>query len=204
MSTYTKQSQVERIAATLSSENVTASDFVLTLLERKSLQDHHCTTSLLDNAERIIEAFSQNSHSAPSVYAWARKAIQKRTTESVKVLTANHDWHFDAEHAIAADLEDFKIEQMAAKMKALAPDLWNLLQILLSRDETDVEGDQIMDDLDEEEFDESGEFAGMGQNAREKRRQTIRNIVCPLFILNLWFSIRVENRRNDQYNDAEP
>jgi hypothetical protein len=141
---------------------------VLTLLERKSLQDHHCTTSLLDNAERIIEAFSQNSQSAPSVYAWARKAIQKRTTESVKVLTANHDWHFDAEHAIAADLEDFKIEQMAAKMKALAPDLWNLLQILLSRDETDGEGDQIMDDLDEE-FDESGEFAGMGQNAREKR-----------------------------------
>ncbi|KAJ7800011.1 hypothetical protein B0H13DRAFT_2244977 [Mycena leptocephala] len=84
---------------------------------------HPCTIDLLDNTTQIIDAFSKNPRSATSTYAWARKAIQKKTTESIKILTANDDWHFNAEHAVAADLEDFKIEQMAAEMKALAPDL---------------------------------------------------------------------------------
>ncbi|KAJ7212805.1 hypothetical protein C8J57DRAFT_982743, partial [Mycena rebaudengoi] len=101
--------------------------------------------------------------------------------QAIRILTANDDWHFNAEHASAADLEDFKIEEMAATMKKLAPDLWTLLQILLSRDQIDVNGDQVMDDLsDADEFDESGEFASMGKNAKEKRRDTIRNIVCTL------------------------
>jgi hypothetical protein len=183
MSTYTSQSQVERLTNAFGIENVTASDFVLTLLERDSLQANTCTQSLLDNTERIIEAFSKNPVSAPSTYAWARKAIQKSTTQAIKILTANDDWHFNAEHASAADLEDFKIEEMAARMKKLAPDLWTLLQILLSRDEIDVDGDQVMDDLsDADEFDESGEFASTGKNAKERRRNTIRNIVCTLLI----------------------
>ena len=84
---------------------------------------------------------------------------------------------------MAADLEDFKFEEMAATMKELAPDLWTLLQILLSRDEIDVDGDQVMDDLsDANESDESGEFASMGKNAKEKHHDTIRNIVCTLLI----------------------
>ena len=92
-------------------------------------------------------------------------------------MTANDDWHFNVDHASAADLEDFKIEEMAATMKELAPDLWILLQILLSRDEIDVDGDQVMDDLsDANEFDESGEFASIGKNAKEKRRGGIQNV----------------------------
>ncbi|KAJ7323357.1 hypothetical protein DFH08DRAFT_969423 [Mycena albidolilacea] len=178
MSTYTSQSQVERLINAIGIENVTASDFVLTLLERDSLQANTCTQSLLDITERIIEAFSKNPVSAPSTYTWARKAIQKSTTQAIKILTANDDWHFNAEHALAADLEDFKIEEMAARMKKLAPDLWTLLQILLSWDEIDVDGDQVMDDLsDADEFDESGEFASTGKNAKERHRNTIRNIV---------------------------
>ncbi|KAJ7696404.1 hypothetical protein B0H14DRAFT_2159062, partial [Mycena olivaceomarginata] len=111
---------------------VTASDFVVTLLERDSLQNHPCTVSLIDNTTQIIDAFYKNTRSSKSTYAWARKEIQKKTKESIKVLTANDEWHFNAQNASAADLEDFKIEQMAADMKELAPDLWNLLQILLS------------------------------------------------------------------------
>ncbi|KAJ7860572.1 hypothetical protein B0H14DRAFT_3445976 [Mycena olivaceomarginata] len=88
MSTYTSQSQVNRIAGARSAEQVTAADFVLTLLERDSLQSHECTISLLDNVGCIIEAFSQNSGSASSTYAWARKTIQKKTTEAI-----NDEWN---------------------------------------------------------------------------------------------------------------
>lgn len=186
MSTYTSRTSVERVADVLDRERVTASHFVLTLLERDSLQDHPCTIDLLDNTTQIIDAFSKNPRSATSTYAWARKAIQKKTTESIKILTANDDWHFNAEHAVAADLEDFKIEQMAAEMKALAPDLWSLLQLLLVRDSKDVDGDEIMDLSDGEEFDETGDFASpnASKEAKDKRRETIRTIVCyfPIFV----------------------
>ncbi|KAJ7640085.1 hypothetical protein DFH06DRAFT_1334987 [Mycena polygramma] len=152
---------------------------------------------LLDNSGRTVEAFAQNSTSAPSVYAWARKAIQKSTTEAIKILTANDDWHFNAEHASAAELEDFKIEEMAATMKELAPHLWTLLQMLLSRDEIDADGDQVMDDLsDEDEFDESGEFAD-GRSAKQKRRETIRNIKTAVII-----SIMMQSR-NSKCNALE-
>ncbi|KAJ7874494.1 hypothetical protein B0H14DRAFT_3437656 [Mycena olivaceomarginata] len=199
MSTYTSQSQVEQLTNAFGIENVTASDFVLTLLERDSLQANPCTQSLLDNTGRIIEAFSRNSGSASSTYAWARKAIQKSTIQAIRILTANNDWHFNAEHASAADLEDFKIEEMAATMKKLAPDLWTLLQILLSRDVIDVDGAQVMDDLgsDADEFDESGEFASMGKNGKQKRRESIRNIKTAVIL-----SIMMQSR-NSKCNALE-
>ncbi|KAJ7105154.1 hypothetical protein C8R44DRAFT_529514, partial [Mycena epipterygia] len=46
------------------------------------------------------------------------------------LLTANQDWHFGAMHASATQLEDFQIEEMAAEMKSIAGDLWNLLHLL--------------------------------------------------------------------------
>ncbi|KAJ7081388.1 hypothetical protein B0H15DRAFT_786424, partial [Mycena belliarum] len=201
MSTYTSRTQIDRVANVLNQENVTASDFVLTLLERESLRDLPCTSSLLNNAEQIIDAFSKNPASAPSTYVWARKAIQKKTTESIKILTANHNWHFNAEHAAAADLEDFKIEAMAAEMKSLAPDLWGLLQLLLSRDSRDLDGDQVMDDFSDDEFDESGEFARStgdgGMDAKGKRRDTIRTIKTAVMI-----SIMMQSR-NPKCNALE-
>ncbi|KAJ7817699.1 hypothetical protein B0H14DRAFT_2228986, partial [Mycena olivaceomarginata] len=120
---------------------VTASDFVITLLERESYRDHTCTTSLVDKTPEIIDLFSKHPGSAQSTFAWARKAIQKKTAESIKLLTANRDWHFDASHASAQQLEDFQIEEMAQQMKRMAPDLWNLLHLLLSKDHKDVDGD---------------------------------------------------------------
>ncbi|KAF8171789.1 hypothetical protein K438DRAFT_1981940 [Mycena galopus ATCC 62051] len=196
------QSQVKRIAGVFRHENVTTSDFVLTLLERNSLQNHPCTTSLTANAERIIQAFSQNLHSAPSSYAWARQTIQKKTVESIKVLTANDDWHFNAGNASVADLEDFKIEEMAAGMKKLAPDLWHLLNLLLSKDYQDLDGDQLMDDVgDVDEFDESGKFASRapnaGKEAKEKRRDAIKTIKTTVMI-----SIMMQSR-NSKANALE-
>ncbi|KAK7015395.1 hypothetical protein R3P38DRAFT_3321655 [Favolaschia claudopus] len=187
MSTTTSQSQVKYISDALGEARVTASDFVLTLLERQSLQDHECTINLLDNSERIIDAFSKNARSAPSTYTWARKFIQKKTMEAIRILTANEDWHFNAEHASAKDLEDFKIEEMAADMKEMAPDLWHLLQLLLSRDELDDDGGQNMETpSDREDFDETGGFAGQSSGDKEsrnrKRRETIRNIKTAVII----------------------
>ncbi|KAJ6468082.1 hypothetical protein C8R47DRAFT_807305 [Mycena vitilis] len=134
MSTFTPRSKIDRVAALLGQEAVTASDFVITLLERESYRDHPCTISLAEKAPEIIDLFATHPLSSKSTFAWARKAIQKKTTESIKLLTANQDWHFGAAHASATQLEDFQIEEMAAEMQEIAPDLWNLLHLLLTKD----------------------------------------------------------------------
>ncbi|KAJ7908542.1 hypothetical protein B0H13DRAFT_2233244 [Mycena leptocephala] len=41
-------------------------------------------------------------------------------------------WHFSAANTSAKQLQDFRIEDMAMRMKALAPELWDLLGLLLS------------------------------------------------------------------------
>ncbi|KAJ7101209.1 hypothetical protein C8R44DRAFT_641767 [Mycena epipterygia] len=138
MPTWTSRTQIDRVATVLAQEAVTASDFVITLLERPSYSDHPCTTSLVDHAAEIIDVFAKHPGSGASTFAWARKAIQKKTVDSITLLTANEDWHFGAVHASATKLEDFQIEEMAATMKLMAPDLWNLLHLLLSKDHQDM------------------------------------------------------------------
>ncbi|KAJ6550353.1 hypothetical protein B0H10DRAFT_1850543 [Mycena sp. CBHHK59/15] len=202
MSTFTTESQVTHITDCLAWENVSASDFVLTLLERPSWQAHACTTSLVDNAAKIITAFSQNLPSQESTFAWARKSIQKRTSESIKLSAANNDWHFNALHASAAQLEDFRIEEMAAKMKALAPDLLHLLQLLLSGDKhVDLDGDQVMDGLGADGdavFDESGGFADvLDAGKKEQRCEAIKTIKTAVMI-----SIMMQSR-NSKCNALE-
>ncbi|KAJ7626572.1 hypothetical protein DFH06DRAFT_1103450 [Mycena polygramma] len=203
MSTFTPRSKIDRVAALLGQEAVTASDFVITLLERESYRDHPCTISLAEKAPEIIDLFATHPLSSKSTFAWARKAIQKKTTESIKLLTANQDWHFGAAHASATQLEDFQIEEMAAEMQEIAPDLWNLLHLLLTKDPKDMldlDGDQLMDDssLPDQEFDELGGFMepiadGPGTKAQslEKRRATIRKIKIVVMI-----SIMMQSRNN--------
>ncbi|KAJ7037742.1 hypothetical protein C8F04DRAFT_952134 [Mycena alexandri] len=200
--TYTAHSQIERIAAHLKQEAVTASDFVITLLERPSFRDHACTASLVEKASEIIDLFSKHPTSSESTFQWARKAIQKRTADSITRLTANRDWHFDASHASAEQLQDFQIEEMAKEMKQIAPDLWNVLHLLLSKDHKDVDGDQVMSGTTpDDEFDELGNFAqavpdGPGTRAKrvEKRREGIRTIYLQKIVVMI--SIMMQSRNN--------
>ncbi|KAJ7721904.1 hypothetical protein B0H16DRAFT_1790230 [Mycena metata] len=198
-STWTARSQIDRIADVLQQEHVPAADFVITLLERNSYRDHPCTKSLVDNAPAIIDLFAKHPDSSESTFRWARNTIQKRTADSIKRLTANQDWHFDASHASAKDLEDFQIEEMAREMKEIAPDLWNLLHLLLSKDHKDLDGDQVMGGTTpDDEFDELGNFTqaipdGPGTRAErvEKRREGIRTIKIVVMI-----SIMMQSRNN--------
>jgi hypothetical protein len=155
---------------------LTVSDFILTLLEDSKLQTHLCTLVLVKESSAIITALSRHSCSADSVFTWANGVVKKKYIESIKELTANEECHFNASHASPQALNDFRIEDMGLKMKDLAPDLWNILGILLSghqrsQSQCDLDRDQIMADLvtgdeaglpevegDVENVDENGTF----------------------------------------------
>ena len=176
---------------------LTISDFILTLLGDSNLKTHPCTLMLVKNMSNIITALSRHSHSAGSAFAWANDIVKKKYIESIKELTRNEDWHFNASHASAQDLDDFHIEDMALKMKSLAPDLWNILGLLLSSDQRSRrQNNQLMEDSvagddglweglpeiamtdDGETVDENGAFIQLDPHKKAVRRDTICTIIC--------------------------
>jgi hypothetical protein len=80
-----------------------------------------------------------------------------------------HRWHFSALHASEKQLEDFWIEDLAERMERLAPELWDMLGVVLSAnrrqtrtkevsvfDEQDPDGDQVMRETDNTNLGDEG------------------------------------------------
>jgi hypothetical protein len=78
--------------------------------------------------------------------AWAHGKIKTEYAQLIRDLAdKDNGWHFSAANTSAKQLQDFRIEDMAARMKALAPELWDLLGLLLSANHQ--RGIEVADDL---------------------------------------------------------
>jgi hypothetical protein len=78
--------------------------------------------------------------------AWAHGKIKIEYAQLIRDLAdKDNGWHFSAANTSAKQLQDFRIEDMAARMKALAPELWDLLGLLLSANHQ--RGVEVADDL---------------------------------------------------------
>ena len=125
------QAAVNTVSSALQISGLSVSDYVVILLEQPKLQEHPCTVNLVNNATKIIMALSTHLYSKDSAFNWAAMTMRKKYSDAIKRLISCEEWHFNASHASAKQLEDFQIEEMAVKMKELAPDLWLMLDVLL-------------------------------------------------------------------------
>ena len=158
--------QLKKVIKSLETHNVTASNFVLLLLQGNRLQDLPCTQNLINQADAILEAFYEHPKSSKSALTWASDLMKSRYAESVQELANKENgWHFGALRASAQKLQEFWIEDMAQKMEELTPELWDLLGLMLSADKRqteriakakswDADGDQVMGDAEEDERDD--------------------------------------------------
>ncbi|KZT00083.1 uncharacterized protein LAESUDRAFT_739738 [Laetiporus sulphureus 93-53] len=48
-----------------------------------------------------------------------------------QLVATENGWHFSALHTTAQQIQDFQIEDMAAKIRTLAPDLWDLIMVVI-------------------------------------------------------------------------
>jgi len=153
--------QLRKVIQLLETHNVTCSNLVLSLLQDAELQGQPCSNDLVDHASEILSAFHKHPGSSKSTFEWASNVMKARYAQSVTELTRKENgWHFGALHTSAEQLKDFKIEEMAEKMEDLAPELWDLLGLLLSADKRqtkrrqrdakarEADGDQIMGSTD--------------------------------------------------------
>ena len=158
--------QLKEVIKSLETHNVTASNLVLLLLQDNRLQDLPCTQNLINQADEILQAFYEHPKSSKSALTWASDLMKSRYAASVRELANKENgWHFGALRASAQKLQEFRIENMAQKMEELAPELWDLLGLMLSADKRqteriakaklrDADGDQVMGDAEEDERDD--------------------------------------------------
>jgi hypothetical protein len=144
--------------------------------------------------------------------------MKKMYSESIQMLSCNADWHFNTSHASAQDIKEFCIEGMAEEMKELAPDLWDILGIMLLGDKKrppkDLDNDQIMEgdavpnvtsqDLEDEaeQIDENGTSVKHNLDSRTKAawKEAIGCFTVSffqLFFVQLLKSCRKKGRKKD-------
>lgn len=88
---------------------------------------------LVSHTQEILSVFQDSPASSKFTMEWAGEVMQKTYGKSTRDMShKTNGWHFGALRASEAKLTDFRIEDMAKKMKAMAPELWAMLGLMLS------------------------------------------------------------------------
>ncbi|KAJ7198168.1 hypothetical protein GGX14DRAFT_374434 [Mycena pura] len=126
---------------------LTVPTFVVSVLRHPDFSNHPAVTDLVAHSDDILGAFLKHPRTSDSTLAWAHGIIKSRYAQLIRDLADKENgWHFSAANTSAAQLQEFRIEDMATKMKTFAPELWDLLGLLLSANrQPDIEEDNVMD-----------------------------------------------------------
>jgi hypothetical protein len=138
--------QISALLTTLDHQRLSIPGFIISILRHPSFTDHSAVENLVNHSDDVLDAFLDHPRTARSTLAWAHGKIKTEYAQLIRDLAdKDNGWHFSAANTSAKQLQDFRIEDMAARMKALAPELWDLLGLLLSANHQ--RGVEVADDL---------------------------------------------------------
>ena len=113
--------------------DTTVSNFIILLLKDKSFREHACTKDLIAHLTHILDAFLSHPKLSQSTWDWANHIVKQRYATAIRDLAdKDNGWHFGALHASESRLQEFQVENMASQMKQLAPELWDMLGLMLT------------------------------------------------------------------------
>ncbi|KAF7792563.1 hypothetical protein EIP86_003604 [Pleurotus ostreatoroseus] len=152
------------------------------------------------NINNTLRALCEDRNTSARTYEWIHKASRTVYSDAVRRLVQKeHGWHFSAVNARAEQIQDFRIEDMTEKMRAFAPELWDLVFHLLSGadafDEAstmDTSAGLEDDELSEEEYaywqaidasEETRSASRKRAGERERRELTVIKTVVIISIL---------------------
>ena len=114
---------------------LTATEFILTLLTSRRYEDHHLVCDLLVRATEVLDVFLQHPVTRDNVAQHSCNLIKRTYLHEIRGLaSAESGWHFGASNSSIKQLEDFSLEEMVLEMENRAPHWWSLLSILLNDD----------------------------------------------------------------------
>lgn len=133
--------QTTAILDALLVQNISVSDFLLHLLDSPYFSRHPSTVELAKRTPEIIAAFFRHPTSSSLALAWAHKTIKYVYSKAIANLSRKENgWHFSALHASAKQLTTFNINKMADEMYRLEPELWELVEMMLTGDSKATQG----------------------------------------------------------------
>jgi hypothetical protein len=118
---------------------------MVSILRHPDFSEHHAVDDLLGHSEDVLNAFLHHPKTSQSTLAWAHGVIKLKYVQLIRDLAdKDNGWHFSAANTSAEQLQNFRIEGMAVRMQALAPELWDMLGLLLSAHrQSDVKDDPM-------------------------------------------------------------
>lgn len=127
---------IQEILRAFDSTGCSLSDFLRTLLTSPDYQTHTFAGSVAGTLDDVLHVFITSQSTAKGVSQWAHKIVARDYQSQVELLSQKGSgFHFLARKVTEEQTKGFSIEHVASEMRRIAPDLWNLLGILLSADQ---------------------------------------------------------------------
>lgn len=115
--------------AALASANVNAADLFLHIL---SSPNSTAFAQISSSLQPLLSAIYNSPFLSEQAFASGHKLMKPLYAQAITELTKKeHGWHFNALRATPEQLRDYKVEDMAKKMQTVAPELWELIGMLL-------------------------------------------------------------------------
>ncbi|KAJ7442353.1 hypothetical protein B0H11DRAFT_1749235 [Mycena galericulata] len=167
------RTQLGELLVAFGHQQLHISDFLVSLLAHPAFADHPSLHHLLEHHNDVLNAFLAHPKSNQPVLHWANSLIKGKYAHAIRNLVRKENgWHFVPTRAATEKLEEFRIEDMAKEMKDLAPELWDLIGLLLSADKP-LREDDPMDIDDSDEDDPSKDPKSKADKQAERREALI-------------------------------
>lgn len=103
------------------------------LVLRALEQPHRCAFRELQSGLKEILSLLQSTPPLESIiFEWSYKFVKAHAAHSIRRLASkDNPWHFGAIHTTPQKLRSFKIEEMACQIEETAPEVWELVGIML-------------------------------------------------------------------------
>ncbi|KAG6876020.1 hypothetical protein C0992_001354 [Termitomyces sp. T32_za158] len=128
-------SKITCILECFKAQNLTISEFLIHILSDGSLIQDTLVQDLSQNALTLLSVLMKHLQriksnvNSDSLFGLLKSQLQ---SDVQNLIFYGDDWQFGASSAQAQQLEEFQLDQMADKMAAISPHLWDLLETLLS------------------------------------------------------------------------
>jgi hypothetical protein len=129
-------SKLLKVMQFLQDNGLSTSAFMSSVLKSSHVEHQDAKISLTSNTSQLYTLLNTNEDSHPSVFSWAIALMHTALCQEVaKLSLQQHGLHFRATSVTVEQLETLLMDQLATKIKMVAPHLWNLMMALLdSRD----------------------------------------------------------------------
>ncbi|KAG0697701.1 hypothetical protein DFH29DRAFT_878509 [Suillus ampliporus] len=146
---------MDTMIAALHNCNLSASQFIISILRSQQYNGHHVVEDLLVHCDEIFDAFIDHPSRGAETLQHTNQAMREQYIKEIKSISSEEaGWHFGPSHTTTQQVEDFNIEEMGREMQSCAPALWDLLGFLLGADSSckakDADADIIMDEVHDE------------------------------------------------------